>query len=70
MSCEGKCKRYEKSRKYDTENSRYCKICEIFMEYKNNTCPCCNTRLKIKPRNARRKREHEEKYPERAIKRI
>ncbi len=40
------------------------------MEYENNTCPCCKSHLKIKPRNSKRRREHENKYPERAVKRI
>lgn len=30
------------------EHAKYCKVCEIFVEYKNNRCPCCNSPLRTK----------------------
>ena len=69
MDCDGFCVKYKKSRKYDTDNSRYCKMCNVFLEWKNLRCPCCESFLKSKPRNSTRRKAHEIKYPDRAIKR-
>lgn len=71
MSCINKCIQYKKSeRKYNTDNSRYCGTCEIFIEFDSFICPCCKCKLKTKPRHSKRLKDYLEKYPEKAPKRI
>ena len=70
MSCIGRCKQYKKPRRYDTEGSRYCTTCDMFLEWDSGKCPCCGKMLKIKPSSSKSKRVFEKKYPDRATKRI
>lgn len=59
MSCKGVCGRYKA--KKPTNMGRYasgqkrCQVCEIFINFAGNYCPCCNYRLRCKPRNLKYK---------------
>ena len=69
MSCVGVCKKYKKIRNYGTSDSRFCPICNIFMHWGKNACPCCQNKLKSKPRNSKRLKSFWDKNPDRAPKR-
>jgi hypothetical protein len=55
-SCHGKCSQY-RSKRIITGGNRYlgtgkrCQICDIFIEYEGRFCPCCNARLRFRPRH-------------------
>lgn len=50
MSCNGVCERYRAKRNHSIP-SRYkewqkrCSVCEIFIKWNENRCPCCNYKL-------------------------
>ena len=58
MACKGTCKKYKKFKPSNYSTGRYavgqkrCSICEIFIEWDGNNCPCCNCNLRTKPRNS------------------
>jgi len=55
MTCNGICERYQV--KKPANGGRYangqkrCQVCEIFIGWEGLWCPCCNYRLRTKPRN-------------------
>ena len=57
MTCKGICIRHKAPRPHDSNGNRYstgqkrCQICEIFLKWDGLWCPCCNYRLRMKPRN-------------------
>jgi len=69
-SCKDICLKYKKIPRFDTPYSRYCPTCSLFLEYEGISCPCCNTKLRIRPRTARRQRKYFENHPEQEPKRI
>lgn len=60
MTCKGICIRHKAQKplahagRYATEQKR-CQICDIFIKWANNFCPCCGYRLRTKPRNLKYK---------------
>ncbi len=55
MTCKGICIRHKAPRpvigdRYSTGQKR-CQVCEIFIKWDGLWCPCCNYRLRMKPRN-------------------
>jgi hypothetical protein len=55
MTCNGICIRHKAPRplignRYSTGQKR-CQICEIFIKWDGLWCPCCNYRLRMRPRN-------------------
>ena len=54
--CKGVCNRYRAihclSPYYFNEIKR-CSVCCIFLRCEGNTCPCCHSKLRLKPRNYR-----------------
>jgi len=68
--CRDLCLRYKKSPRFDSGNSRYCQNCELFLEYDGFICPCCSSKLRHKPRTARRARSYYERNPDKMPKRI
>lgn len=70
MNCEGQCIELKKSRKYDSTDSRFCRTCDIFIKWDGYSCPCCQTKLKSKPRNSKRLKAYLENNPEKEPKRI
>lgn len=56
MTCKGvECIRHKAKKpvgtgRYEAGQVR-CQTCAIFMNYNGLICPCCNTRLRTKPRN-------------------
>ena len=53
MACCGICTRYETRIAHThsyTMGYKYCRICTIFIKHEGAFCPCCNRRLKTKPR--------------------
>ena len=56
-SCKGYCKDYENSysRKknfyHDSANCR-CSICDIYLKWEGNYCPCCGYRVRRRPRGS------------------
>lgn len=60
-TCDGiTCKQYKATRKadmsyYDLEGIvKRCNYCVIFIQYEGLNCPCCNSRLAMKPRNKKK----------------
>jgi len=55
MTCNGVCGKYQA--KKPASGGRYangqkrCQVCEIFIGWEGLWCPCCNYRLRTKPRN-------------------
>lgn len=59
MSCKGVCDRYKAIKpvgigRYAAGQKR-CQVCEIFINFNGNNCPCCNYKLRAKPRNIKYK---------------
>ncbi len=55
MTCNGTCVKYKATRpgfsgRYATGQKR-CSVCEIYIKWDGNNCPCCNFTLRTKPRN-------------------
>jgi uncharacterized paraquat-inducible protein A len=54
--CKGFCEDYQSKGtlmkfKYETGQKR-CTRCDIFISVDGHRCPCCNTKLRTKPRNS------------------
>ena len=59
MTCKEICLQYKAvkvshSKRYENGQVR-CQVCDIFMTYSGLFCPCCGTRVRTKPRNAKYK---------------
>ncbi len=68
MDCGRQCIKFKKNRNYDSNDSRFCKTCDIFIKWDGYLCPCCHSKLKTKPRNSKRLRiflNNPEKEPKR-----
>lgn len=68
MTCNGVCNRYKAQKptgvgRYATGQKR-CQICEVFVKWEGLWCPCCNYRLRGKPRN----KVYKEKLREQLVK--
>lgn len=68
MTCKGICIRYKAKKSSDVgryaSGQRRCQICEIFIKWEGQWCPCCGYRLRTKPRNLKYKtilREQQQK---------
>ena len=65
MGCKGvECVRHKASKpanmgRYAAGQAR-CQVCEIFMNYNGLNCPCCNFKLRRKPRNLKYKTKLQE----------
>ena len=64
MACIRECQKYEATSS-DFTHTRYaigqkrCGTCELFLTWDlDNYCPCCGHRLRLKPKNARLKRQY------------
>ena len=56
MACKGVCNRYNAQKPSNgigryASGQRRCQECQIFINFNGRLCPCCNTRLRGKPRN-------------------
>lgn len=57
LTCKGIYIRHKAPRPHVSNGNRYstgqkrCQICEIFLKWDGLWCPCCNYRLRMKPRN-------------------
>ena len=53
MSCNGICERYKAKTnpiilsRYN-EGQKRCSVCEIFINWNENNCPCCNYKLRTR----------------------
>jgi hypothetical protein len=63
MACRRECQKYRAINSNST-HTRYaigqkrCGTCELFLTWNHdNYCPCCGHRLRVKPKNARLKRQ-------------
>ena len=63
MACRRECQKY-RAINSDFTHTRYaigqkrCGTCELFLIWDlDNNCPCCGHRLRVKPKNARLKRQ-------------
>ena len=58
--CRGSCNRYDlvfvKSSSYKDGKLKYCSICEVFVKKTYEKCPCCNVKLRNKPKSTKDKR--------------
>ena len=56
MDCKGICIKYKANRPSNyqryAEGQKRCQICEIFIYWDGRFCPCCEHRLRTKPRNS------------------
>jgi len=51
MSCKNLCElKYKAERPRYVEGQRRCQVCMIFIKWDGFWCPCCNFRLRTKPR--------------------
>ena len=61
MTCKGICIQYKATRPSTNNGSRYrngqkrCQICEIFIKWDGEWCPCCKYRIRSNPRNVKYK---------------
>ncbi len=67
MACKGiECKRHKAGKppkgmgRYESGQSR-CQVCAIFMFFNGIYCPCCNTKLRKKPRSMKYKEQLKER---------
>jgi len=57
MVCKGTCVKYKISKPSKNDDGRYaqgqkrCTTCGLFVAWDGSHCPCCNTLLRLKPRN-------------------
>ena len=55
MTCKGICVRHKALRPIDgtryAAGQKRCQICELFIIWESDWCPCCGYRLRTKPRN-------------------
>ncbi|MDH3501496.1 MAG: hypothetical protein OEL69_03195 [Nitrosopumilus sp.] len=62
ITCNGICIRYKAS-KESFSSGRYrlgqkrCNSCELFLYWDGPFCPCCNYRLRVKPRHTKSKKK-------------
>lgn len=63
MYCKGICTQYlaehpdlNISGRYDLGQKR-CSICEVFIMWDKQRCPCCSTILRVKPRSTKSKEQ-------------
>ena len=52
MPCKGICIRYRASGRYATGNKR-CHQCNLFIKWNGLVCPCCECRLRTRPRHSK-----------------
>jgi hypothetical protein len=52
MPCKGICIRYKSSGRYATGNKR-CHQCNLFIKWGGVSCPCCECRLRTRPRHSK-----------------
>jgi len=55
MTCKGVCTRHKapvvsNANRYSAGQKR-CQVCEIFKNWDGLWCPCCNSRLRMRPRD-------------------
>jgi len=70
-NCNGICTRYRAKRidnggRYSKGQKR-CQRCEIFINWDGLWCPCCNYRLRLKPRNKQYRDKHLEQIQKQEI---
>jgi len=55
MCCKGICSKYKSKVRRDKgiykRGYKRCQLCNIFLKWDGLFCPCCNHRLRNKPRN-------------------
>lgn len=63
-SCKGICQRHKSnpdlSQRYYIRGGKRCQTCEVYINWPGMFCPCCNMRLRVKPRYPRGRRIYEE----------
>ncbi len=69
-NCNNICLKYKKTSRFDTDNSKYCQNCSLFLEFEGFICPCCKKKLRHKPRTARRQKKYFENNPDKLPVRI
>ena len=58
MVCKGICKRYKaikpsgKITRYGVGQKR-CSVCDLFVEWDGNNCPCCGINLRTRPKGTK-----------------
>ncbi|WP_428323612.1 hypothetical protein [Nitrosopumilus sp.] len=61
MTCKGICDRYKAKKPVGTgryaAGQKRCQVCEIFINWNGLNCPCCNYKLRGKPRNLKYKKK-------------
>jgi len=73
MVCKGvECLRHKASKPVSggryANGQKRCQICEIYINFKGDSCPCCHFRLRTKPRNLKYKAKLQEDKDEGNIK--
>lgn len=68
--CKNICLRYKKSARFDTNDSKFCQFCSIYLEFSGRRCPCCNSYLRNKPKTPKRQRIFYKNFPKKEPPRI
>jgi hypothetical protein len=59
MACKGICTRHKAQKQFGSgryyTGQKRCQVCQIFITWNGLWCPCCNYRLRTKPRNLKYK---------------
>ena len=59
MACKGVCNHYKITKRVNrcqyTDNQKRCQWCSIFIKWDGIWCPCCNHKLRSRPRNSKSK---------------
>ena len=57
MACKGICEQYKATKPYNSirygTGQKRCNMCDIFTKWEGRHCPCCGSKLRIRPRNTR-----------------
>ena len=58
-SCRGLCNKFDKKR---NSSNAYCRSCQKFSKKSlKNTCLCCNSKLRLKPRGSKKRKKESKK---------
>ena len=61
MTCKGGCVQYKATKQFNIgryeSGQKRCNVCELFLSWDGNACPCCNFTLRTKPRNTKNRHQ-------------
>jgi hypothetical protein len=51
MPCKGICIRHKADSNHYANGHKRCQICQLFIQWDGLFCPCCGSRLRVRPRD-------------------